>query len=209
MRNNNLSKEEKETRKKKRLMALLGVGAFTVIGGTLAYFTTSSNIINQFITGKYQTQIVEKFESPKNWEPGITTEKIVTVTNKGTINMAVRASFTEKWIGGNGKELPLKDSNNNIAAIINFNEGWEKNSDGYFYFGTKDKLAKVKPGETTSSFINSVTFNKEIGASLNRTQSEDGKTITYTSTGNGYDGAKYILTIRIDTVQYDQALNVW
>ena len=31
----------------------------------------------------------------------------------------------------------------------------------------------------------------------------------YTSTGNGYDNATYSLTIKIDTIQYDQAANVW
>ena len=39
--------------------------------------------------------------------------------------------------------------------------------------------------------------------------SDDGKTITYTSSGDGYDNAKYTLTVRIDTVQYDFAHEVW
>ena len=37
----------------------------------------------------------------------------------------------------------------------------------------------------------------------------NGKTITYTSTGDGYDNATYTLTIRLDTIQYDQANNIW
>ena len=103
----------------------------------------------------------------------------------------------------------LKDSNNNVAAIINFNDGWTKDSDGYYYYGSKDSLTKVEPGNESTSFISGVTFNENITASLNKTESSDGKTITYESTGNGYDNATYTLTIKIDTIQYDQANNVW
>ena len=52
-------------------------------------------------------------------------------------------------------------------------------------------------------------FNENIESTLQETVSEDGKTITYTSTGDGYDNATYTLTVRIETVQYDQASNLW
>lgn len=195
--------------KNKKLLVFLTVSLFTFIGGTLAYFTTSTTFKNIFNTGKYETQIVEDFESPTNWIPGTTTNKKVTVTNNGTIDMAVRASYTEKWISSNGEELPLIDSDNNTVSIINFSDDWKKDSDGYYYFGTKEKLTILKPNKTSTSFISGVTFNENVMATLSMTQSSDGKTITYSSTGNGYDNAKYILTIKIDTIQYDQALNVW
>lgn len=195
--------------KNKKLLVFLTVSLFTFIGGTLAYFTTSTTFKNIFNTGKYETQIVEDFESPTNWIPGTTTNKKVTVTNNGTIDMAVRASYTEKWISSNGEELPLIDSDNNTVSIINFSDDWKKDSDGYYYFGTKEKLTILKPNKTSTSFISGVTFNENVIATLSMTQSSDGKTITYSSTGNGYDNAKYILTIKIDTIQYDQASNVW
>ena len=194
---------------KKKLLVFLGISVFTFLGGTLAYFTTSTTFKNIFNTAKYETQIVEDFVSPDNWTPGTTTKKEITVTNKGTIDMAVRASYTEKWIDGNGNELPLKDSNNNVAAIINFNSDWTKDEDGYYYYGSKDNLTILNPNNKSTSFINSVTFNGNIVATLNKTESTDGKVITYTSTGTGYDNAKYTLTVRIDTIQYDQANNIW
>ena len=123
--------------------------------------------------------------------------------------MAVRASFTEKWTNANGDVIPLKDSENNVASIINFNSGWTKDADGYYYYGSKANLTKLTPNTTSTSFISGVTFNENIKASLQRTVSADGKTVTYESTGEGYDNAKYTLTITIDTVQYDQASNVW
>ncbi|MFR5856623.1 MAG: BsaA family SipW-dependent biofilm matrix protein [Bacilli bacterium] len=194
---------------KKKLLVVLGISAFTILGGTLAYFTTSDNIINNFKTALYQHSIVEKFESPSDWTPGTTTEKTIEVTNTGSIGMALRASYTEKWVNTNGKEISLIDTNNNRASIINFGDGWQKADDGYYYYGSKENLTKLNSNETSSSFIKSVTFNENIVADLEKDVSSDGQTITYTSSGKGYDNAKYILTITIDTIQYDQANNIW
>ena len=83
------------------------------------------------------------------------------------------------------------------------------NEDGYYYYGSKDNLTKLMPDDTSSSFINSVTFNENIKANLKETVSEDGQTITYQSDGNGYDNAQYTLTLKLETVQYDQAENIW
>lgn len=204
-----MNRNDKEEKNKKKLLVVMGISILTVLGGTLAYFTTSTNITNPFKVGKYNFSVKEEFVSPSNWTPGTTTSKTVKVKNDGTIDMAVRASYTEKWVNANGEDLTLKDSNNNVAAIINFNDGWTKDSDGYYYYGSKDSLTKVEPGNESTSFISGVTFNENITASLNKTESSDGKTITYESTGNGYDNATYTLTIKIDTIQYDQANNVW
>ena len=61
----------------------------------------------------------------------------------------------------------------------------------------------------TTSFIKSVKFNENIKATLKESISSDGKTVTYTSSGDGYDNATYTLTVRIDTVEYDAARNLW
>lgn len=207
MNKNELNEQTKN--KKRKLLIVSGISLLTIIGGTLAYFTTSTSIGNKFKVALYQNTIKETFESPSTWTPGTTTEKEIVLTNTGNIDMAVRASFTEKWVNANGEELSLKDENNNQAAIINFNENWEKAEDGYYYYGSKSNMTVVGPNETTTSLISGVTFNSEIEASLEETISDDGSTITYTSTGEGYDDATYTLTINIDTIQYDQASNIW
>ena len=194
---------------KKKLIVLMGIGIFTVLGGTLAYFTTSDSFPNVFKIAKYGTQIVETFESPNNWTPGTTTKKEITVKNDGSIDIAIRATYEEKWVNANGETMSLTDTDGNVASIINFNSGWQKNDDGFYYYGSKENLTKLEPTKTSSSFISGVTFNGNISASLERTQSTDGKIITYSSTGNGYDGAKYTLTIKIETIQYDKASYVW
>lgn len=201
--------KEKNKNKKMKLLIVGGISLFTVLGGTLAYFTTSSTIKNVFNTAKYETQIVEDFVSPEDWTPGTTTSKTIKVTNNGSIDMALRASYEEKWVNANGEELSLTDADNNVASIINFNDSWKLDDDGYYYYGSKESLTKLTPNNTSTSFISGVTFNEKIKASLNTIVSQDGQTITFTSTGNGYDNATYTLTVRIDTIQYDQAHNVW
>lgn len=203
-----MKKEIKEKNNKKKLLVVLGISVLTVLGSAVAYFTTSTDITNLFKAALYQNEIVEEFVSPDNWTPGTTTDKTIKVTNTGSINMAVRVSYTEEWVTSNGNKLSLSDSNGNVASIINFNEGWTKNSDGYYYYGSKENMTKVKPGDTTTSFMSGVTFNSNIQSSLKETKSADGKTITYTSTGDGYDNATYSLTVKIDTIQYDQS-KVW
>ena len=199
----------KEKNNKKKILAVLGISILTVLGGTVAYFTTSTDITNLFKTALYQHEIVEEFISPDNWTPGTTTNKTIEVTNNGSISMAVRASYTESWTSANGTSLPLKDNENNVASIINFNTGWTKNADGYYYYGSKSSMTKLEINQITNSFISGITFNENIKSTLTQTKSADGQTISYTSSGNGYDNATYTLTIKIDTIQYDQAQNVW
>lgn len=203
----NIELKEKN-KKKKRVLAIIGFSALTVLGSTLAYFTTSKSFVNDFKTGKYDHEIIETLTSPSNWIPGETIEKNVKVTNNGTIDMALRASYTESWVSKNNESLPLKQKDNNVA-IINFDNSWTKAEDGYYYYGTKDNMTKLTPNETSSSFITGVTFNENTEFSLKETVSEDGKTVTFTSSGNGYDDATYTLTIKIDTIQYNEAKDIW
>ena len=188
---------------------MCAIGALMTIGATLAYFTTTSNLKSFFKTGLYQNQIIETFESPANWTPGTVTPLSIDTTNTGNVSMAIRASYVEKWVSSNKDVLELEDENNNTAAIINFSSDWTLNDDGYYYYGSKENKTELLPGQTSSSFIQSVKFNENIKATLNEVISDDGKTITYTSDSSGYDNATYSLIITIDTIQYDQADNIW
>lgn len=204
-----MMKDSRNNKNKKGIIILGGLSLLGVLGGTLAYFTTTTNIANKFKSGMYQNEIVEKFESPANWTPGTITEKKISVKNTGNIPMAVRASYTEKWVSASGKELNLKDIDNNQVSIINFGKNWTKSSDGYYYYGSKENKTVLEPTSVSTSFINSVKFNEKVNASLKESVSEDGKTITYTSTGDGYDNATYTLMVKIETVQHDAANNFW
>ena len=76
-------------------------------------------------------------------------------------------------------------------------------------YGSKENKTVLEPTSVSTSFINSVKFNEKVNASLKESVSEDGKTITYTSTGDGYDNATYTLIVKIETVQHDAANSFW
>ena len=57
MKNN---QNENEKKNKKKLLVVGGISLLTVLAGTLAYFTTSTNITNKFKSALYQNEIVEK-----------------------------------------------------------------------------------------------------------------------------------------------------
>lgn len=224
-------------KQKTAIIALVALAIVGVIGGTIAYFTSETTFRNEFHTKPYITEFTEEFEAPKEWLPGTVTSKKVYVTNTGDIDLAVRISYTEEWTSADGTVLPLiqtqgeaPDVKNVRAAIINFpNEtDWLVEESGtpatrYYYY----KNGLKKDGRT-SLFIDKVTFNSDIDIEYTCTNiytytddstsegsaPEEGKTVKTTtqrcqSTNKTYAGATYVLTIKIETVQYDKYKEFW
>jgi len=153
------------------LVALVVLVLVGVVGGTIAYFTSTETFENLFGTGKYSTTIKETFENPENWLPGTTTPKTVEVTNNGNVPVVVRAKIndeTKGWYDGDTK-LSLEE---NVTINETVDSGWTKHTDGYYYY---NKIL-ASGAKTTKSFIESVTFNKD--AELG----EAGQACTYTYT---------------------------
>ena len=192
----------KKVKGKGALIALLALVLVGVIGGAFAFYTSTASFDNIFKTKPFSAKFEEKFESPENWVPGTTTNKEVFATNTGEVDVAVRVSYTEEWVSANGTALSGIQGENN-AAIINFanTNDWKKVGDYYVY------NKKLTAGQKTSSFIESVTFNEAITADY--TCETTGNTKTCISTGNGYDGAIYTLTVKVDVIQYDAAESQW
>ena len=200
--------------KNKKILIILLIVMVIVVGVTVAYFSSLTSVENIFETKEFETSTYEEFISPDNWLPCTETPKTITVTNDGNVDAAVRISMQEKWINANGVEISgLIDSNGNLtnntnsehAAIINLADdcNWEEDN-GYYYF-----KHILKPGETTTTLTDSVTFNCNTNASQTCTRSQDGKSVVCTSSGDGYDNATYTLTFKIDTIQYDAYEDVW
>ena len=182
-------------KKNKSLIIILLIIVFGIVGLTLAYFTNTANITNEFKSKEYGTTVTEVFESPENWLPGSTEPKTLTVTNSGRVDEAVRVSYTEVWTSKNGDNLSLTQ-NGNRAAIINWSNSsdWTKvteNNKDYYYYNYK-----LAPTETTSTILDSVTFNKDVVNANNcvETKTETGKKVECSSSGDEYDGATYKLT---------------
>ena len=184
---------------KKTIVAITALLLIAVVGITFAYFQSTGTFANVFQTGKYRLVTTEVFESPDNWKPGETIEKTITTKNEGTIPAAVRVSYTEEWF--DSEEHDITNSIDEGSAIINFantDEWIEEN--GYYYY-----KYILEPNETTSSFISSVTLNEDLD---DVTCSTEGLTHVCESE-NPALGAKYVLTITKDTVEYDKYHEHW
>ena len=135
---------------KKTIILLLLIAIVGVVGLTIAYFSNSTSVDNQFTTQPYGTTVEESFISPSNWLPGDITSKTITATNSGNVDEAVRISFTEGWTPANsgstlngwihadGTKSTHTSSeelaNDERVAVINFDNAsdWTYNN-GYYY----------------------------------------------------------------------------
>ena len=192
---------------KKILLMLTLAIILGIVSGTYAYFTSTTTLNNEFKTGTYATSVTEEFVSPDNWTPGTTMPKTVSITNKGTVDVATRAKYTEEWKAADGTILSgIRDGEK--VAQFTVGSNWIKATDGYYYYN--DILTN---GETSDEFISSVTFNPnfelEEGIDIECTNTNNnGESVTKCESLNtGYAGVTYKLDITIETIQADQKWN--
>ena len=201
----------KTIKNKKSLVALVLVAVLGIVGVTIAYFTSTDTFTNIFRTKPYQVQTIDIFESPSDWVPGTTTDKVVFVNNSGNVPAAVRISYSEAWKDATDQELPLLDGNNNAAAVINFSGDWEdnwiKSTEGgkdYYYY-----KSALKAGYTTPALLESVTFNPDVEIETTKECETEDTMTTCTTSAGGYAGGTYTLTVKVETVQFDQYKEAW
>jgi predicted ribosomally synthesized peptide with SipW-like signal peptide len=89
--------EAKKKKKKIMLIATLSTAAIIVGGLTFAWYTSRDSVTNTFqASGNLKTVVVENFTPPTNWQPGVVTDKVVQVTNTGTIDAYTRVNLVHK-----------------------------------------------------------------------------------------------------------------
>ncbi|MBO0474282.1 hypothetical protein IGL98_000749 [Enterococcus sp. DIV0840] len=66
-----------------------------VLGSTYAWFVSADSEVNHFVGTRLSAEIVEEFEPEFEWQPGLTTKKIIQVKNTGNIPAFVRISLYE------------------------------------------------------------------------------------------------------------------
>ena len=98
--------------RKRRLAVIIGALSLAMIGGVLAYYSSTSSIENKLSTKKYGgEQIIEKFTPKNDWELGESVTKEVAVENTGEANLFVRVKLDEKWVRGNDSFITLNSKN--------------------------------------------------------------------------------------------------
>lgn len=102
---------------KKAIAALAALAAVTVVGGTWAYWSQDLKAVNEFETGKYDSDIVEEFTPPLpgEWIPGVSVEKQVMVKNSGNVKLAAAASINQVWV--RTEDVVNDDDPNNEVVI--------------------------------------------------------------------------------------------
>lgn len=163
-------------KKSKKVKAIVGLLALTLVVGVLAYFSKTMSIDNPFSTKKYGGETVEKFTPKKDWEPGGQVTKEVQAKNTGDYDLYVRVKFDEKWERDgkiiSGTELSSADADKFFPASENnaVEDGssvykhlagvlggtWVDGGDGYFYY-----KSVLKSGEMTSALLDYVTLCKD------------------------------------------------
>ena len=203
--------ENKRILNMKSLYAIIAVFFLGMIGTTFAYFGTNNTFTNEFNAGEYKIKTQEVFESPTDWKPGDQTPKVVNVKNEGTIGAAVKVCFEEKIEDKNGNNLSLFDSNGTSIANLGLQNQyfafWKKdcNSNCYYYY------KMLAPGETTENLLEKVTYSTDFiqPSTINCTEDSETHSKTCTSNITDYNGAKYTLDIKIETVQYQYYHDTW
>ncbi len=177
------------------------VGILALIGATIAFYGDSA-IFNNSFTLQGETEeatFVDTFESPENWSPCDETPKTAVATNKNTTPRYVRMKINDYWRENGSQtdpddhetsDLPKTwtDSDNITHSYTTINyqnrEDWDLSSDGWYYFNTA-----LGQNESTSSLLESVTFNCEVNLAGETRYSADGKTAE--STPTAYADAQY------------------
>lgn len=103
---------------RKMIMGFLFIGVIAIFGITFAYFGNLMGVVNEFKTNPYGSTVTEQFVSPTNWKPGDTTEKTLIVENTGSVDEAVRVSYTELWKSKNGTTLSGVQNNNRLVRKL-------------------------------------------------------------------------------------------
>ena len=119
------------------LLMILAVGVF----GSLAYLVdTSAEVTNTFIPGKVDPGIEEQFD-------GSVKENVV-ITNTGNVPAYIRAMIVVTWVDEKNNvllEKPVQGTDYTMSGPVT---GWQKGSDGYYYWSEK-----VSEGEATGNLI--------------------------------------------------------
>lgn len=167
---------------KKKVATLLVAGALTVsiVGGTLAWFTSKESIPNKFstpgatdgnTTENSGVKIHENFDEAKAQDitPGTDVTKEVQVHSTVNYDQFIRVKITPEFTDKDGKVVTENQGktleNKKIDLnLINYSKtdlssgSWFDGGDGYYYY-----IGKVAPGSYTETLLKSVKLDSTAG----------------------------------------------
>ena len=116
--------------------AVLLIG--TVVGSTVAYLIAQTDAVeNTFEYAKVSCEVKEDFN-------GGNTKKNVQITNTGSTNAYIRATYVVNWLDAQGNIVASVPEDYSYTLTENPEGEWTKGAGGYFYY-----LSPVAPGNST------------------------------------------------------------
>ena len=174
------------TIKKRSASIIAGLLALALIGGTLAYYTSTGTLENKLSTkAPGGEQLVEQFTPDDDWTAGEKVTKVATIENKGKVPLVVRVKMNEVWTLADGTTKVNNDSkiakfatgdgqlnptdgltagDGSVVIKNGIHADWVLDEDGYWYY--KNVLAA---GATSSNILDGLTLNAAIDMGLKGT----------------------------------------
>ena len=135
-------------KKKLSITIAAGVLAITVVGGSLAWFTSTETKTSNFTTGSISHEIVEDFDETRASQgllPGDEVNKDVWIKNTGNSDALLRVKITPVWMNGEQEDKTLDTDSiqlvfdTNVQTLLKesgITKGatWVYGNDGYFYY---------------------------------------------------------------------------
>ena len=134
-----------------------------VVQGSMAYFTSESNVINKFLASSTDIEVEEEFIPPEQWDGNILS-KSVQIKNESNTPVLVRVSITPRWVNEDGSPFSGDTSSNTITLDFTKElkesieeEKWFKGNDGYYYY-----LKILEGNNVTSILLESVALKEGV-----------------------------------------------
>lgn len=120
----------------------------TVIGSTVAFLITNTGPVeNKFAYASVSCEVKEDFHG--------NTKKDVQITNTGSTNAYIRATYVVNWLDAEGNIVASVPEGYSYSLAENPGDKWTKGNDGYFYY-----LSPVAPGASTPGSLLTCTVTR-------------------------------------------------
>lgn len=134
-------KKKTKFRKPLILLASTAVLLCAMVGGTLAWLTsTTEDVTNTFTPAHVTCAIDENFDG--------TTKENVQIKNTGDIDAYIRARVVVSWKDSAGNIFGQTPTSDEYYVDYVLGNDWQAGGDGYYYY-----TSKVAPGSSTSVLI--------------------------------------------------------
>lgn len=114
---------------RKMIIQITTLLVICVVSVTSAYLIIQNSIINEFVVGRVNVEVIEKFNKKNK------IKEEVCIKNTGNVPAYIRAAIVISWQDNEGKVLEIRPEEDVDYSIkFSTSENWILGSDGYYYY---------------------------------------------------------------------------